>query len=297
MYYNNNTIIYYDGKMVKAVEAGTDLYSQTLHYGYGVFEGIRSYQTANGPRIFKPAEHYERLIRSCQLLNIPFSYTVDELTNITYDVLQQNNFTEAYIRPLVICPPNMSLHKPQSSTLVIAAWQWGSYLGEKLLRLKISPFCRPHPRSTFVEAKACGHYVNSTLACSEAKASGYDEALLLDHEGFLAEGPGANLFFEKDGKLLTPQRGNILAGITRITVMDICKELNIGVEEGKLTTDDLLKADSAFYCGTGAEISGIQSVDETVFPKNWNESLGKRIQESYMKLVREESFKNILSVA
>ena len=129
MYYNNNTIIYHDGKMVKASEAGTDLYGQTLHYGYGVFEGIRSYQTANGPRIFKPAEHYERLIRSCQLLNIPFSYTVDELTNITYDVLQQNNFTEAYIRPLVMCPPNMSLHQPPSSRVMIAARQWGSYLG------------------------------------------------------------------------------------------------------------------------------------------------------------------------
>lgn len=175
MYYDSNTIIYYNGKMVKATDAGTDLYGQTLHYGYGVFEGIRSYNTANGPKIFKATEHYERLKNSCRLLNIPFEYSVDDLTRITYEVLQQNNFSEAYIRPLVICPPNMSLHQPQSSTLVIAAWQWGSYLGEKLLRLKISPFCRPHPRSTFVEAKACGHYVNSTLACSEAKASGYVE--------------------------------------------------------------------------------------------------------------------------
>src|SRR5690606_36886594 len=190
-----------------------------------------------------------------------------------------------------------SLQKPPSSTLVIAAWQWGSYLGEKLLRLKISPFCRPHPRSTFVEAKACGHYVNSTLACADAKDSGYDEALLLDHEGLLAEGPGTNLFFEKNGKIFTPQRENILAGITRVTVMDICKELDIPYEEGKYLPADLLGADSAFYCGTGAEVNGIQSVNETVFPKNWNESLGKKIQESYMKLVREESFKNIRSVA
>jgi branched-chain amino acid aminotransferase, group I len=297
MYYNDNTILYFNGRMVKAVDAGTDLYGQTLHYGYGVFEGIRSYQTNTGIKIFKAKEHYDRLIRSCELLNIPFSYSVEELTNLTYELLALNNFTEAYIRPLVICGHGMSLQKPVDSTLIIEAWNWDSYLGEKLLRLKISPFCRPHPKSTKVDAKACGHYVNSILAGTDAKDSGFDEALLLDHQGYLAEGPGANLFFEKNGKLFTPQPGNILTGITRATIFEIGNQLGIDVEEGQYTPEELLNADSAFYCGTGAEVVGIKSVNEKIFPKRWNDSIGKIIQQAYKLVVREEEFKNILRVA
>lgn len=290
MYYNNNTKIFWNGSFISASKAAGDLYSQTLHYGHGAFEGIRSYNTAKGPKIFKAREHYQRLQQSCKLLHIPFNYSVGELSALTYELLELNNFKDAYIRPLVISGANMALNKPKESSLFIAAWEWGSYLGNNLLRLKISPFCRPHPRSTFVEAKACGHYVNSILACTNAKESGYDEALLLDHEGFLAEGPGANLFFEKKGQLFTPQRGNILAGITRITVMELCKEAGISVHEGKFTVDDIMTADSAFYCGTGAEIAGIQSIDDYMFPKQWEKSIGKKIQQAYLQLVREVSF-------
>ncbi|HYF33573.1 MAG TPA: branched-chain amino acid transaminase [Chitinophagaceae bacterium] len=296
MYYTENTIVYYNGRMQKATEAQVDLYMQTLHYGYGVFEGIRSYQTRYGPRIFKPKEHYERLIRSCELLHIPFEYTAEQMTHLTYDVLNCNGFTEAYIRPLVVCGPNMSLTNGHQSFLFIGAWEWKGYLGEKLLRLHSSSLCRPHPRSVKIEAKTCGHYVNSILAVMEAKQKGYDEALLLDHEGFLAEGPGANLFFEKDGKLFTPSKGHILPGITRATVIELCEELGIPCEEGRYLPDRLYNADSAFYCGTGAEIVGIESVDGKKLAKSWNQSLGKQVQEAYQYLVREQSLQS-LSVA
>ena len=289
MYFNDQTILYYHDRYAWASSAHSNLYMQTLHYGFGVFEGIRSYQTANGAQIFKGREHYERLQNSCRLLGIPFEYSVEEMMEISYEVLRRNGFTDAYIRPLVICEPNMTLINGTPSKLVIAAWNWGAYLGEKLLRLKISPYCRPHPRSTHLEAKACGHYVNSILATSDAKKDGFDEALLLDMVGYLAEGPGANLFFEKDGYLFTPALGHILPGITRQTVFEICETLGIQLLEGRYTPEDLFAADSAFFCGTGAEIVGIQSVDQYNFPKKWPQTLGAKIQEAYLKLVRQEA--------
>ena len=150
-----------------------------------------------------------------------------------------------------------------------------------------SSFQRPNPKGFRIEAKASGHYVNSILASQEAKAKGYDEALLTDMNGYVAEGPGANVFFEKNGKLFTPPTGNILPGITRATVIEICKELNIPVEERLFTTDELKQADAAFFCGTAAEVIGWQSLDEAVFPKSWNDSLGKIIQQAYKNRVTE----------
>ena len=152
----------------------------------------------------------------------------------------ENNLKDAYIRPLIFCNPNMSLTRPNDVSLMICAWDWGAYLGEKLLRLSFSSYCRPPPRSTKIEAKVCGHYVNSILASTEAKDNGYDEALLLDSDGYLAEGPGANLFFEKDGVLYTPQLGNLLPGITRATVFEICKKLGITLKEGLYKPEDLM---------------------------------------------------------
>lgn len=287
MYLNNETIFFLNGEFVNAKESTIDLYSQTLHYGYGAFEGIRSYETKTGTKIFKAKEHYERLKKSCELVKIPFDYNIQELVEATYLLLDKNNLKNAYIRPLVYCGPNMSLSKPTSVSVMIAAWDWGAYLGDKLLRLTISSYCRPHPRSIHIEAKVCGHYVNSILATNQAKDDGFDEALLLDSDGFLAEGPGANLFFEKNGKLFTPQLGNILPGITRTTVLEIAKKLGMEVHQGKFTKEDLFQADSAFYCGTAAEIVGIFSVDNYQFPKNWTNSLGKKIQDTYSLLVRE----------
>lgn len=287
MYYNNNTLLYLDGKFVKANESKIDLYSQTLHYGYGVFEGIRAYATEEGTKVFKVKEHYERLKKSCELVNIPFNSSVEELVDATYELLQKNNLTDAYVRPLVFCDPNMSLQRPNNVSIMICAWEWGAYLGDKQLRLTVSSYCRPHPRSMKIEAKVCGHYVNSILATTEAKDKGFDEALLLDSDGYLAEGPGANLFFEKEGVLYTPQLGNILPGITRATVLELAEKLGVEVVQGLFQPETLWNADSAFYCGTAAEVIGIESVDDKKFPKDWNDSLGKKIQEEYSQLVRE----------
>ena len=184
----------------------------------------------------------------------------------------------------------MSLTKPNEVNIMIGAWEWGALLGDKMLNLMISSFCRPHPRSLKVEAKACGHYVNSILATNEARTAGYDEALLLDHNGFLAEGPGANLFFEKNRKLFTPQSGNILPGITRATVIEIAAELGIKVTEGLFKPEELLAAEGAFYCGTAAEIAPIGSVNKKVFKKEWKDSLGLQIQEAYQYRVLEKQY-------
>ena len=288
MYFNEQTTIYLNGEFVKATKATADLYGQSLHYGYGVFEGIRAYNTENGVRVYKATEHYERLKKSCQMINIPFEYDVDDLFEQTYKVLEVNNFTDAYVRPLVFCGPNMSLTKPNSVSILICAWEWGAYLGDNLLNVTISSFCRPHPKSTKIEAKVCGHYVNSILATTEAKEKGFDEAILLDTDGFLAEGPGSNLFFEKEGKLFTPKTGNILPGITRATVVELCKDLEIELTEGAFLPEDLANADSAFLCGTAAEIIGLQSLEKKNFPKNWNETLGKKLQTAYKNLVLEK---------
>ncbi len=289
MYFDDNTVIYLDGKFVKANEASTDLYSQTLHYGYGVFEGIRAYATKDGTQVFKSLEHYERLKKSAELIQIPFDYSPHKLVEVTERLLKKNNLTDAYVRPLVFCDPNMTLTRPNNVSIMICAWEWGAYLGDKQLRLTVSSFCRPHPRSIKIEAKVCGHYVNSILATNEAKDKGFDEALLLDSDGYLAEGPGANLFFEKDGVLFTPQLGNILPGITRATVLELAEELGMEVQQGLFEPKELFTADSAFYCGTAAEVIGIKSLDETVFPKAWKDSLGKKLQDAYSKRVRESS--------
>src|SRR5436190_9155462 len=245
-YYNNETVIYLNGDYVKAAEAKMDFYSQSLHYGYSVFEGIRSYKTASGEtKIFKEVEHFERLKNSAAALNMPYHWTVEELIDATYEVLKRNNLQDAYIRPVVYAPTNMKFDVNEKSYITIQAWEMQPFLGEKLLRVMTSSFQRPNPRGFKITAKAAGHYVNSILASQEAKAKGYDEALLTDMDGYVAEGPGANMFYEKDGQLFTPSTGNILPGITRATVFEICNELSIPVEEKLITTDELKEADAA----------------------------------------------------
>jgi branched-chain amino acid aminotransferase len=294
MYYTPNTVLFLNGKYIKATDATTDLYSQTLHYGYGVFEGIRSYETSNGAKIFKAVEHFERLKKSCELVNIPFDYDTDELIQISYNVLKKNNLADAYIRPLVYCSPNMQLQKPNDVYLMICAWEWGKYLGDSLLNLCISSYQRPNPNSVKVEAKVTGHYINSILATSEAKVRGFDEALMLDMNGNVAEGPGANFFYEKNGVLYTPPLGHILPGITRETVINICRELEIPVKEKHFTPEELESADSAFMCGTAAEIIGVETIDARPMQKHWKESLGSIVQEVYKNIVLEKSYADII---
>lgn len=288
-YYNNDTIIFVNGKFVKAAEAGMDLYSQSLHYGYSVFEGIRSYKNIDGDtKIFKPTEHYDRLQQSAEAMNMPYKWTSEELIAATYEVLARNNFQDAYIRPVVYAPANMSFAVNTESFIAIQAWEMQPFLGDKLLRIFTSSFQRPNPKGFKIHAKAGGHYVNSILASQEAKAKGYDEALLSDMNGFVAEGPGANVFYEKDGKLYTPALGNILPGITRATVLELCAELNIAVEEKTFTTAELKEADAAFFCGTAAEIIGWQSLDDTLFSKDWNDTVSRKIQLAYKDRVIEK---------
>ena len=294
MYYNKNTTLYLNGKFIKATDASTDLYSQTLHYGYGVFEGIRAYQTVNGTKIFKAVDHYERLRKSAELINIPFQYDTDELIRVTYQLLKKNNLTDAYIRPLVYCSPNMSLTPPKEVYLMICAWEWGKYLGDNLLKLCLSSYQRSNPNSVKVEAKVTGHYVNSILATSEAKVRGYDEALMLYMNGNVAEAPGANFFYEKDNVLYTSPLGHILPGITRQTVINICRELEIPVKEKFFKPELLEEADSAFLCGTAAEVVGVESIDAKPFRKPWSESLGTVIQEAYKCQVLEKSFSHVI---
>lgn len=288
-YYNSNTIIYHNGEFVKAAEEKIDLYSQSLHYGYSVFEGIRSYKTASGEtKIFKPVEHYERLKVSAQTVNLPYNYDTNELIAATYEVLKRNEQQDAYIRPVVYAPANMSFAPNTESFLFIETWEMAPFLGEKLLRVATSSFQRPNPKAFKMHAKVAGHYVNSILASQEAKAKGFDEALLLDMNDNIAEGPGSNIFFEKDGVLHTPQLGYILPGITRATVFEICKKLNIPIQEGSYSIDELKQADAAFFCGTAAEVIGWESIDDTVFPKAWKVTLGARIQQAYHQLVHEQ---------
>ena len=288
MYFTDKTIIYYNGEFVKASEASTNLYGQSLHYGYAVFEGIKSYDTENGTKIFKAKEHYDRLRRSAELMYIPFEYTTEQLTALTYEVLERNGFTNAYIRPIVFCSPNMALSKGQQSYLAIEAWEWtGGYLANKM-RIKTSSFQRPNPQAFKVEAKVSGHYVNSILACQEAKDAGYDEALVLDANGFVAESSGANVFYEKDGTLYTPAKGSILPGITRATVMDICRQLDIPVVEKFFTPDEMRGADAAFFCGTAAEVVALDSLDDVPFTKDWEDSLCSIIQRAYQSLVLDK---------
>jgi branched-chain amino acid aminotransferase len=295
MYYNENTILYLNGAFVKAVDAKMDLYSQSLHYGYSVFEGIRSYKTVNNEtKIFKAVEHFERLHASAHAMNMPYHWVTEELIDATYEVLKRNDLQDAYVRPLVYAPANMSFVKNEKSFIVIEVWKMQPFLGDKLLRVMTSSFQRPNPKGFKIQAKAGGHYVNSILASQEAKAEGFDEALLLDMNDFVAEGPGANIFYEKDGKLFTPSLGNILPGITRATVLEICSELEIPVEEKQFTTSELKNADAAFFCGTAAEVIGWESLDDTKFPKPWTETVGRIIQEAYMHKVIDKEYKKEL---
>jgi len=296
MYYNNDTIIYLNGKIVKASEGKIDLYSETLHYGYGVFEGIRSYKTIDEEtEIFKADEHFDRLENSARALNLPYPWKRGELIEATYEVLKLNKLQDAYIRPLVYAPANMSFSPNTESFIVIEAWEMQPFLGEKLLNVMTSSFERPNPKAFKIEAKATGHYVNSILASQEAKSKGFDEALLKDMEGYVAEAPGANIFMEKDGKLFTPQPGNILPGITRATVFEICKQLNIPVEQKRISSEELREADGAFFCGTAAEIIGIEKLDHIPFKKDWNKSIGSIIQKEYKDLVTGKKRKEKLA--
>lgn len=292
MYYDNKTTLFSDGQWIKATDASTNLYSQTLHYGSGVFEGIRAYKTEDGAKVFKAKEHYERLHYSAEKMHIKLPYTVEQLVDLTYELLERNELEDAYIRPLVYLGQNMSLQPTDEVHVLLCAWNWERYLGDKQLNLMTSSFQRPNPKSCFVEAKVTGHYTNSILATTEAKQKGFDEALLLDMNGNVAEGPGANFFFEKDGKLFTAPLGNILAGITRQTMFELANDLGFEVVEKFFTTDEVYEADSAFFTGTAAEVAGIESLDGKKFNLPWKETIGFELSQAYQNRVQKREYKH-----
>ncbi|HUM97908.1 MAG TPA: branched-chain-amino-acid transaminase [Chitinophagaceae bacterium] len=294
-YYNEKTIIYFNGQFIKAVDAKTDLYGQSLHYGYAVFEGIRSYPVNGGTKMFKGKEHYERLQRSAAMMKIPFSYSTEQLLELTYETLRLNNFKDAYIRPIVVCSPNMSLSKGRKSYLAIECWEWTNGYMCNQMSVMTSSYRRPNPEAFHVEAKVSGHYVNSILACQEAKDKGFDEALVLDSKGFVAESSGANIFFEKDGVLHTPPKGNILPGITRETVLELCTDLQIPLKESLFTPDEMQGADAGFFCGTAAEVVALSSLDNIPFKKRWEDTFSHLIQQAYKAKVLEQNFEMPIS--
>ncbi len=286
-YYNENTVLFLNGEFLKAADAKMDLYSQSLHYGYSVFEGIRSYKTEDGTtKIFKATEHFDRFKASAEAINLPYTYNTESLIESTNTLLALNNLGDAYIRPVVYAPANMSFTQNAESFVFIQAWEMGPFLGDKRIRVMTSSFQRPNPKGFKIHAKAAGHYVNSIMASQEAKAAGYDEALLLDMHDHVAEAPGANVFFEKDGTLYTPSLGNILPGITRATVIELCAAHGIPVVETSFDIDAIKGADAAFFCGTAAEVIGLESIDDVPFTKNWDDTASKKIQSAYQKLVR-----------
>jgi branched-chain amino acid aminotransferase len=289
MYYNQDTLVYLDGHWMPAEKATTNLYAQTLHYGNGVFEGIRSYKTEDGAQIFKAKAHYERFLYSAKAMHIPCKYTVEELTSLTYELLQKNNLEDAYVRPLLYQGEQMSLIPAEKSHLLLCAWSWDKYLGDNKVKLMTSSYQRPNPKSTHIQAKVVGHYTNSILATREAKQKGFDEALLLDAQGYVAEGPGANFFYEKNGVLYTCPLGNILSGITRQTVFEIAKELDYVIIEKHFTPSDVYKADGAFFTGTAAEIAPIESLDGNKFNNPWEDTIGYTFSKHYQKLVRQHT--------
>jgi branched-chain amino acid aminotransferase len=227
-------------------------------------------------------------------MGIPFDYQTEEMVQATYQVVEKNNLNNAYVRPLVFCSPNMSLTAPMGVSLMIAAWECEQHPSLKPARISISSFQRPNPKAVTMEAKVCGLYVNSILATTEAKKRGFDDCLLLDLSGYVAEGPGANFFYEKEGVIYTPPVESILPGITRKTVIHICKQLELPVEEKYFRPEELFEADSAFFCSTMMEIVGVQSIEGQPMELNWKDSMGALIQETYRNIVLEKSYSYVI---
>jgi branched-chain amino acid aminotransferase len=283
--------IWMDGKLVNWDDAKIHILTHTLHYGLGVFEGIRCYDTPKGPAIFRLKEHVKRLVKSAHIFLINIPYTEEEIRDAIVDTVKVNKLKECYIRPIVyIGYGGMGLYpKGNPINLAIAVWPWGAYLGEegikKGIRVKTSSFVRNHVNANMTRAKVCGHYVTSQLAKKEAIACGYDESLLLDEDGYVSEGSGENIFLVRNGILKTTPLTSILEGITRDSILTIAKDEGITVREERFTRDELYISDEAFFTGTAAEITPIRELDGRTIGEGTPGAITKRLQSIFFDIV------------
>ncbi|MCE9633397.1 MAG: branched-chain amino acid transaminase, partial [Methylophilales bacterium] len=277
-------LIWYDGKMVPWRDATTHVLTHTLHYGMGVFEGVRAYKTEKGTAIFRLQEHTDRLLRSAHILGMKIPFDKKTLMEAQKAAVRENKLESGYLRPMAfygaeamgISAKTLSVH------VIVAAWAWGAYLGKEALengiRVKTSSFARHHVNITMCKAKANGNYMNSILAHQEAAHDGYDEALLLDVDGFVAEGSGENVFIVRNGKLITPDLTSALEGITRDTIIQLASELNLTIIEKRITRDEVYSADEAFFTGTAAEVTPIRELDNRAIGKGTRGPITEKLQ-------------------
>ncbi len=291
-------VIWYDGKMVNWRDATTHVLTHTLHYGMGVFEGVRAYKTDKGTAIFRLKEHTDRLFRSAHILGMKMPYTKEEITEAQKAAVRENNLESAYMRPMAFYGAEaMGISaKTLSTHVIVAAWKWGAYMGQDALdngiRVKTSSFSRHHVNITMCKAKANGNYMNSILAHQEAAQDGYQEALLLDVDGFVAEGSGENIFIVRNGKLYTPDLTSALEGITRDTIVQLATELGIPVIEKRITRDEVYGADEAFFTGTAAEVTPIRELDNRAIGAGTAGPITKQLQTLYFDVVTGKSAKH-----
>ena len=283
--------IWQDGKLVAWREATVHVLAHGLHYGTAVFEGVRAYATEKGPAVFRLGEHTDRLLNSAKILGMPVSFDRQQLLDAQCEVVRANGLEAAYIRPLIYFGPEslgIDIAKNRSHA-VVAAWAWGTYLGEEGLergiRVKTSSFWRHHPAVTMCRGKISGNYVNSVLAHSEAVADGFDEAIQLDTSGYVSEGSGENLFLVFAGRLVTPALDTPLAGITRQTILELAAEEGIECDQRRVTRDDLYIADEAFFTGTAAEVTPIREVDRRQIGGGRRGPLTERLQKRFFNCV------------
>ena len=284
--------IWMDGKFVAWDEAKVHVLTHSLHYGNTAFEGTRAYKTDKGLAIFRLRDHTKRLLNSAKITLIDCPYSVEELEKAQIELLKQNNFSSnVYLRPIVFLGYGVMgvYHKAAPVQVAIAAWEWGAYLGDDGLangiRVKISSFTRNSIRSTMGKAKASANYLNSQMAKYEAKEAGYDEALLLDEEGFVAEGSGECFFIVRNGVLISPPNENSLESITQATVIELAKGMGIPVERRRLTRDEVYVADEAFFTGTAAELTPVREIDARAIGNGKRGEMTEKLQSAYFDVV------------
>ncbi len=283
--------IWFNGQMVEWRDAKTHVLTHTLHYGMGVFEGVRAYETAEGPAIFRLQEHTKRLFNSAKILGMKLPYTQDEINQAHIDVVKANNLHSCYFRPMAYYGAAKLGVAPQADDVqvILAAWPWGAYLGEegmkRGIRVRVSSFTRHHPNIHMIKAKANGNYLNSILANTEATRDGYDEAILLDAQGYVAEGSGENIFVVNEGRLYTPALDVALDGITRKSVIAIAEEMGLPVIEKRITRDELYAADEVFFTGTAAEVTPIREIDNREIGIGERGPITTEIQQRYFDIV------------